>query len=53
MLSGTANLNKPASTQYKTLDSEDKEALKPLSSKITVPQKRSREVLQNKRDQEN
>lgn len=35
MLSGAANFNKLASTQYKTLDSEDKEALKALSSKTT------------------
>ena len=35
LLSGAANFNKLASTQYKTLDSEDKEALKALSSKTT------------------
>ena len=35
MLSGAANFNKLASTQYKLLDTEDKEALKALSSKTT------------------
>ena len=35
MLSGAAKFNKLASTQYKLLDTEDKEALKALSSKTT------------------
>ena len=35
MLSGAANFNKLASTQYKLLGTEDKEALKALSSKMT------------------
>ena len=35
MLSGAAMFNKLASSQYKTLDAEDKEALKTLSSETT------------------